>query len=501
MSEEQKPADDRSELRPARDEVRRRASGGIALLSARSVLVIVFGAAANVVLARLLVPRDFGLVALGTVLLVFGNQIANGGVGAALIRRTEDPTRRELQAVSGAQLATTVVLALAAVLAALPVGRDGLVVAAMVASLPITVLRTPAVVVLERRLRYSAIATVDVAEALAFYAWALAAVALGMGVWGIATAMYARAACGTILMARIGPFGILRPRWSWPVVRPLMRFGVNFQALAAAGILREQGLNVAVAAIAGIATLGIWNLAWRILQMPVMLFGTVTRIAYPAISALLADEQDVRPVIERGVATLSVVTGLSLVAIAGFAPALPELVGSDWNDVSPTLLWASIALALGAPVAVIALGYLMAVDALGVALRASLLSAGAWFAITFPLVARAGAPAVGLGWIAAAWLHAGLVGRRTAAGTGARVLRSIAIPVPLTLGGIAAGWLLAREAGGTVAAGILGVAAGELVLLGGLALVRRRLLRETAELVAGGVRSLGAGAEARATTT
>ena len=38
---------------------------GAAVLMARGALILVFGVGANIVLARLLVPRDFGLVALG----------------------------------------------------------------------------------------------------------------------------------------------------------------------------------------------------------------------------------------------------------------------------------------------------------------------------------------------------------------------------------------------------------------------------------------------------
>jgi O-antigen/teichoic acid export membrane protein len=455
--------------------------------------VVLFGVGANIVLARLLVPRDFGLVALGSVLLVFGNQLANGGVGAALIRREREPTRRELEAVSAAQLALTGVLVLAVAAVAAPLGRDGLVVAAMVATLPITVLRTPSVVVLERRLRYRAIATADIVEALAFYASSLTAVGLGMGVWGIAVGMYVRAISGTAVMARIGPCGLVRPRWSWAIVRPLAAFGVKFQALSAVAILREQGLNVGVAAVAGVATLGIWNLVWRILQVPFMLFGTVTRVAYPAISALLAAGEDPRPVIERGVATLAVATGLFLTLIGGFAPALPELVGPGWEDVPETLLWSSMALALGGPVAVVSLGYLTAADAIGTALRGGLAGAAAWFAVAIPLVTEIGAPGVGIGWIAGATLNTSIVARRTAAGTGARIVRNVAAPVLLTLAGIGAGWALAHEAGESVLAGLLGIAAGELVLIGGLAVVRRRLLRETSDLLRGALRSTAGG--------
>lgn len=48
------------------EEVKTRAAGGALTLGARNVVVFAIGLAGNLVLARLLLPRDLGLVALGT---------------------------------------------------------------------------------------------------------------------------------------------------------------------------------------------------------------------------------------------------------------------------------------------------------------------------------------------------------------------------------------------------------------------------------------------------
>src|SRR4051794_30814680 len=290
------------------DEVRRRATGGAALLVARGVLVFGLGVGANLVLARLLEPRDFGLVAIGSVLIVLGGYLASGGLGAALVRREEPPTERELQAVDALQIALTVGLALLVTAAAAPFRRGGLVIAVMVATLPITILRAPSVIVLERRLSYRTIATVDVLDAVAFYVWAIAAVALGAGVWGMATAMVVRAAVGTAAMARLGPLGLVRPRWSWHAVRPLIGFGAKLQAITVVALIREQGINLATAAIGGVATLGAWNLAYRVLQAPQLVFSTADRVSYPAMSRLLVGGRDPRAAIERSAANITVAT-------------------------------------------------------------------------------------------------------------------------------------------------------------------------------------------------
>ncbi len=470
-------------------ELRRRATGAALLLGARGAFILVLGLGANVLLARLLVPRDFGIVALGTVLLTLGGYLVDGGLGAALIRRPDPPTKSELEAVNGAQLAATGGVALACAAASIPFGRDGLVVAVMVAALPITILRAPSVILLERRLEYRPLATVDVVEAISFYVWAVSTVALGMGVWGMASGMIVRAVAGTAVMTRMGPVGLLRPRWSWSVVRPLLSFGAKVQVVVVVAIVREQGLNVAVAAIAGVGALGVWNLAWRVLQVPFTLFAAVGRIAYPAMSRLLAAGEDPRPVIERGLATVAVATAFILVGIVSFAPALPTLVGRAWGDVPATLLWSSLAMIVGAPTYVVIVGHLYAADDVGTVVRAVLAQTMCWFAVSLPLISSIGPPAIGLGWVAGAAVNAVILARQAIRRTAAAVGASLAAPTGIAILAGALGWLTASAGTETVLRGLLGAAVGELVLVGGLTLVRRALLRDTYRLLVRSVRS------------
>lgn len=472
------------------DEVRERAAGGAAVLGARGAIVFAVGLVANIALARLLVPRDFGVVALGSVLLVVGSQLTDGGLGAALIRRQEPPERIELEAVAGLQIAVAAGLAAAGAAGAAAFGRDGLVIAAMLVSLPIASTRVPAAIVLERQLLYRPIAFVDLVEAISYYAWALIAVALGFGVWGLASAVVARAVIGAVTMIRVGPVGFVRPRWSWAHVRPILGFGARFQATSIVTILRDQGLNVGIASIAGIATLGVWSLAWRILQVPTLIITTTARVSYPAMARLLGARENPRAVIERGVAAVSVAIAIVLVGLVGFAPAgLPALLGERWHDVPAALMWSSLALLLSAPIVVSTIGYLYAADRAGTMAWATVWHTLVWFAVTLPLLPSLGAPAVGVGWIPAGIVMATIVGRRAAELTGAAILRNAAVPVAVAIVAGAAGWGLTVPRPETLLWGLAGALTAECVLLGGLALAKRSLLADTYALGARAVRS------------
>ena len=79
----------------------------------------------------------------------------------------------------------------------LPFGLVGQLTAVMVASAPIAAFRGAGLVVLERQLLYKRIATAETAETMVYYVWTIVTVAVGWGLWGLATATVARSIVGT----------------------------------------------------------------------------------------------------------------------------------------------------------------------------------------------------------------------------------------------------------------------------------------------------------------
>jgi O-antigen/teichoic acid export membrane protein len=292
--------------------------------------------------------------------------------------------------------------------------------------------------------------------------------------------------------------GLVRPRWSWPHLRPLLRFGAKFQAVVVTALVREQGLNVGIAIVAGVSTLGVWNLAWRVLQVPSMVFGTLGRVGFPTMARLLGAGQDPKPVMERGMAALAVVTGGMMVALTGFAPALPVLLGDGWGAVPAVLLWAAIAMICSLPIYLASFGYLFATDAGGTVVRVAVAGATVWLAVALSLVSSVGVAAVGIGWCASAVVQLAILTPRITALSGAAVAASLAVPTATAVAAAAAGWLVADAAGRTIASGFLGVAVGELLLFGVLVVLGRPALRDTRLIVVDAIGNFGARAFRRA---
>ena len=93
-------------------DVRQRAVASAAVNLLRGIGVKCLGLVGLLVLARMLSPTDFGVVAFGATLVTFANFLADGGIGNALIRRVEPPERADLKALLGFQLGFSTVLAI-----------------------------------------------------------------------------------------------------------------------------------------------------------------------------------------------------------------------------------------------------------------------------------------------------------------------------------------------------------------------------------------------------
>lgn len=469
----------------ARESIRARVLSGAVLIAVRGVLLLALAAVANAVLARELSPHAFGVVAFGMTVMTFAAVFSDGGLGAALIRSAVPVERSLLQAIFGLQL--WVSLALFALICAVAVpffGQPGAVTAVMALALPLGALDTPAKIILERRLEYRVLARAEVLQAVVYYAWAVVAVSVGFGVWGLASAAVVRVIAIAVILYSARPDLFMLPIFSIARVRPLLRFGVGFQANNIVNVFRDEGLNLGVAAIAGIAPLGIWTLARRLMELPMLLFQTLWRVSFPATSQLLAAGGEPRRLIVRAARLTAVASAFLLGALAAAAPGLVGSVfGSRWGEVGTLVAISCAPLVYSGPVSVATAGYLYAVGDSASVLVASVAHTVAWLGVSMALLPAIGIIAVPIGWVVGSAVDAWLLAMSARRHSGVWVFR--AVWVPSTAGLFAGGVGLALDVilGRTFAGGVVG-GVGAVVLCAVLLMaVRRTALQELLELV------------------
>jgi O-antigen/teichoic acid export membrane protein len=462
------------------EEIKRRAATGVGLLAGRSVLFKVLGLLGNLVLARLLVPADFGIVALGLVMVGIGQFFADAGVGAALVNRRAPPSLAELGTVAGFQLIIASAVGLVGVGISLAVGGSGSLTALMMLALPLLALRGPILLVLQRQLAFGLRVKIELVEILLYLTISIFLAALGLGAISLVLATIARAAGGTAVAWAVSPSGPIFPRFDFARLRPILAFGLRMQASGLVQLGHDAALTAGIGAIAGLTVLGLWGFAWRILQVPYIVFESMWSVAFPAFSRLAqAGEDDLRNVLELTVTTVAIVVAALFTPIVASAPAaVPLLFGDVWSDVSLILPGAGLALVLAGPIGICAQGFLYAVGDATTVVRGSIALAVVRLSVTLVLLSPLGVAAIGLGWLAGTLVEMSVLARATHRRNGARIVRRTLPPSLAGIVGGSAGWVFAEHYGPTLASAAGAAVISFAVFAAVLLLVARQRVRE-----------------------
>lgn len=451
--------------------------------------VRLIGLLGTAVTARLLTPYDFGLVAIGTTVVTFGMFLSDGGVGTALIRRAESPTKPELQALVAFQFGLDLIVVLGVGLVMLPFGLLGQVTTVIVLSLPLGAFRNPSYILYERKLNYRPMAIVEIVETTVYYVWAIVTISIGWGVWALATGFMVRAVVGLTLLLVLLPEGRIAPVPSWTKVKKLLGFGFRYQAVALLEMLRDQGVNIAVATFGGVAVLGLWSVAWRILQIPYSLFVALWRVSFPGMSRLVAAKEELGSTIERVIALVAIGTGAVVAPLAASSSAwIHVLIGAKWAEAAAAIPPACLAMAFGVPISVALAGYLWAMGCASVPLRATLYGLPVMALILVALVPLIGVVAAGLAYIASALVESVFFVIAARRMTTFRIGGRLAIPVLLATVSAACGWLVAHWVGPDLVGALSSSATSLAIFVGGLAAVHRTDLTDAWTLVGRGLR-------------
>jgi PST family polysaccharide transporter len=323
-------------------------AGSQSRIAVRGTLVTVSGQAGRfvvqavsvLVLARLLLPEDFGLMAM--VLSVAGVATVIGDAGLSLAalasRDLDDDQRSALFWLNGAVgLATAGALALMAPWLALLFERPALegLTYALAPSFAIQGLSVQFRAHINRELRFVALAVVDVASHALALAFAIVLALSGAGVWSIAGQYLATAAftfVGSVSAAK------WLPRWprNWTTTWPLLRFGSHNLGAQVLNYLSINVPAVLLGRVAGATQLGYYNRAYALFSLPMtQLAAPLTRVALPMI-ATRREEAALAAVLLKAHVLLcyTLVAGFALLAALA-EPVVLVLLGDAWSPSVP----------------------------------------------------------------------------------------------------------------------------------------------------------------------
>ena len=276
------------------------------------------------VLARLLDPADFGLVALAAVFVQFAQLVVDQGLGDALIQRRELSTSH-VDTAFWVALATGAVLTLALLLLAGPIAavlsEPDLVPILRVLSLTfvLSALTSIQVAILRRRLAFRSLAARALAASLGGGVVGIAMAILGFGAWALVGQLMASAVLSVMALWWVTPW---RPslHWSRAEFRELFTFGIQVMGGDILTFLSRNADNLLIGAFLGTVPLGFYAVGYRILSVSQTVLIQVTRkVSFPAFSRIQHDLERMRRAYFRvtraaGVVIMPGYVGLALVA-------------------------------------------------------------------------------------------------------------------------------------------------------------------------------------------
>lgn len=299
--------------------------------------------ASTVVLARLLLPTEFGQV--GFVLLVIGylDTLGDLGVGSALIykhKHTEEAANIAfLISLATGILWLFLAISLAPVVAAFfhdPAVES--LLPAMAWVFVITALGNTHDALLRTRLAFKRRFIPDVARALLKGFCSILLAWLGWGVWSLVWGQLIGAATATLALWIVMPW---RPRLqvSFGLAGQMLRYGSQIVSVNALATIVHHVDFLIVGRLLGSAALGFYSLAYRIPEMCIsLIIWAVGRVTFPAYSKLQEDHQTLRSAFLVTLRYLSLLTLPAGVGLAMSATMLvPVLYGDKWTPMVPAV--------------------------------------------------------------------------------------------------------------------------------------------------------------------
>ncbi len=297
--------------------------------------------ATQVLAARVLEPREFGLMGAIFLMISILNALTNSGFEQALIQRSDVRGLYNVawtwHVVRGVSLG--LLLALVSPLLARWYGEPLLIPLAILTALAILAQggQNIGIVGFSRDLDFRKLFTIQVLRASVHLLVSIPAILILRNVWSLALGYVASAVAALVISFIAHPY---RPRleWSWPKVRQLLSYGRWITGLTLLGFIVTQGDDLFVSKYLGLTALAFYQLAYGIANMPaVQITHVISKASFPTYSRLF--EQGPEQV--QGV-FLNVVKGtllLSSAATIGIWMLIPDIVahvlGAKWEPIIP----------------------------------------------------------------------------------------------------------------------------------------------------------------------
>lgn len=295
----------------------------------------------SIVLARLLAPEDFGLLAMALTVVGALNAVSSLGLSRTIVANKFDNTaelKAHLNTVWSVELVRSFVVALLVAASAFPLarfyGQDKLKVIIPLLGLMtlIGALQNIGLTILRKEIRFAGIFWYELITNVGGIALTVALAVILRNVWALVTGLLLTSALGTVLSY---VFHAFRPRFAFEqqALHRALTVGKLTLLIATASYVTNMADNVMVGRLLGSSALGNYSLAFNIASAPIsVLVFSLNAVLFPAYAEITLQRPQALDVAFRQVFSLALLVLFTIAApvflLAGDIVQL--LFGSKW---------------------------------------------------------------------------------------------------------------------------------------------------------------------------
>lgn len=301
------------------------------------------------VLARLLTPEAFGLVALASVYIEFLQVLRNQGVSVALVQRERlEPEHLDSAFCGGIVLGVVMAVTAFATagLFARVANNPGLepLIEWLSIAFVISALSAVQDAILRRELRFRALAIRTVIAQSVGGVVGIGAALAGLGIWSLVAMILVQQVASLIAFWQASSW---RPRlrFSWSHYRELLAFGVSMTGVQLISFARARADNFLIGVGLGATPLGYYSVARQLVGgMAALVSGGVGPVLWSTLTRLQDEPRRMARAIYQSVGMLALATfPLFLGAAAVSEGIVPLVLGEQWAVSAP--VFAALAVA------------------------------------------------------------------------------------------------------------------------------------------------------------
>jgi O-antigen/teichoic acid export membrane protein len=313
-------------------EIKHKTTSSVIFLSLRNIGIQAVSFVGFFILTILLGTGEVGLFAIVAESVGILGYFSDVGLAAALIQKKDKIKKADLQTTFFIQQLLVILCLIAIGIAYKNISfakaygpKEMWIFISLCFSFFVASLKTIPSVLLERKLNFKVISTVDVCENFSFYLIAVVFAFLGFGAYSYAIATFVRSFVGLVMMYHLSPWPI-GFSFSKQSIKDLFKFGIPYQLNTFISLFKDRLSTILVFSIVGREGAGILAWAQKGPKIPLSFMDAIMKVTFPTFSRLQDHKEILKKSLEKSIYFIALFVFPATVGIALIAPSLINII-------------------------------------------------------------------------------------------------------------------------------------------------------------------------------